>query len=83
MKAIYTYKFVHHSYLDRSNYQFTVYLAHCPDMYDIIYEFDGQEAFKHYQVVVNATPQYLQHYLHMISHPYSYKKMPTTKNVNK
>jgi hypothetical protein len=71
MKTTYSYKFIHHTHLVTNDYKFIVYLAHCPGMYDIIHEFDGLEAFNHYQEVQNTTPEELQYYLHIISHPNS------------
>jgi hypothetical protein len=67
MTTIYTYKFIHHSYLNQSDYHFIVYLAHCPSMYEIVHEFYGPDALKHYQSVINISPQKLQQCLAMIS----------------
>jgi hypothetical protein len=67
MKTTYSYKFTHHTNLVTTDYKFIVYRAHCFDIYDVISEFDGLEAYKHYQAVQNTTPEQLQRYLDVIA----------------
>jgi hypothetical protein len=50
-----------------TNYKLIVYCAYTPNIYDVIIEINGEEAWKHYQTIQKATAQQLQSYLYLIA----------------
>jgi hypothetical protein len=67
MKTTYSYKFTHHTNSVTTDYKFVVYCVYSPAVYDVIDEFNGLEALKHYKAVQETTPEQLQKYLARIS----------------
>jgi hypothetical protein len=66
MKTTYSFQFTHHGNAVINDYNFVVYLAYSPAVYDVIYEFNAEEALKHYKAVEGATRKQQQVYLHNI-----------------
>lgn len=68
MTTTYSFQFTHHGNAVSNDYNFVIYLAYSPEVYDVIGEFDGQEALTHYDAVKKATLKQQQKYLdHLIS----------------
>jgi hypothetical protein len=75
MATTYGYQFTHHTNPFTTDYKFVVYRVYCPNTYDFMNEFDGQEALNHYQIVLELTPEQLQQYLYLICHESSKQKI--------
>lgn len=64
MTTTYSFQFTHHGNAVSNDYNFVIYLAYSPTAYDVIGEFNGQEALTHYDAVKKATLKHQQQYLH-------------------